>query len=384
MNPRVLVLTTYFRPIVGGVESNAERLARYLHADRFPVRILTKRVTRSLPDVEETEGVRIDRIGPVGERSALGKWQLLPFAFTWLVRHAAAYDVVCAVDYRGMGIAAVLARTLTGHRVVLQAQTPGGLVVKSLTWPAIAVYRRADAFACISHGLEREAQEAGVPAERVHFLPNAVDMTRFRPPTVDERSAARRRLDIAPESVVCLFVGRLSREKGLMELMDAWRLACPPNGLLLVAGPDMIGHPWDVGPAARAFVERFELRGSVRFLGSSTDVASLLHAVDVAVQPSHFEAMGLSAVEALASGVPVIASQVGGLLDFIVDGRNGKLCPPKDPAALAACLRTVMGDDGVRQHLSGNARASVIDEYDEQIVFPRFASLLRQLAGPRP
>src|SRR5439155_6572604 len=88
MNPRVLLLTTYFRPIVGGVESNAERLAGYLHSDGFLVRVLTKRVRHSLPDVEETDGVRIDRIGPFGERSALGKWQLLPSALSWLVRHA--------------------------------------------------------------------------------------------------------------------------------------------------------------------------------------------------------------------------------------------------------------------------------------------------------
>ena len=132
---------------------------------------MTKRVTPSLPDVEEAAGVRIDRIGPFGERSALGKWQLLPFAFGWLVRHAAAYDVVCAADYRGMGIAAVLARTLTGRRVVLQAQTPGGLVAGPLKWPAIAVYRRADAFACISHGLEREARAAGVPANACTSFP---------------------------------------------------------------------------------------------------------------------------------------------------------------------------------------------------------------------
>ena len=220
-------------------------------------------------------------------------------------------------------------------------------------------------------------------SSRVHFLPNAVDMTRFHPASPAERSVARRRLDIAPEAVVCLFVGRLSREKGLMELMEAWRLARSANGLLLVAGPDMAGHPWDVGPAARAFVDRHDLRGSVRFLGSIADVANLFPAVDVAVQPSHFEAMGLSAVEALASGVPVIASAVGGLLDFIVDGTNGKLCPPQDPPALAMCLRMLIDDGALRRRLSDHARASVIDAYDERVVFSRFASLLRQLAEPR-
>jgi glycogen(starch) synthase len=102
--------------------------------------------------------------------------------------------------------------------------------------------------------------------------------------------------------------------------------------------------------------------------------------VDFAVQPSHFEALGLSAVEALAAGVPVIASAVGGLLDFVIEGHNGMLCPPHDPPALAACIRTLIEDTELRRQLAGNARASVAAEYDERVVFSRFALLLRQLA----
>jgi glycosyltransferase involved in cell wall biosynthesis len=379
MNPRVLILTTYFPPIVGGVESNAERLAAYLAGDGFAVRVLTKRVRRSLPDVEERDGVRIERVGMAAERSALGKWQFLPFALGWLLRRAREYDVVCAVDYRAMGIAAIFARTFTGRAAILQAQTPGGLVVRPMTWAAIAIYRRADAFACISHALEREAAAAGVPRERIHFLPNAVDTRRFRPATAEERREARRESGIAEATVVCVFVGRLSREKGLMDLLEAWRLA-QVEAVLIVAGPDMVGHPWDVGPAARAFVEQHGLHGSVRFVGSMTDVASLLHVADVAIQPSHFEALGLSAVEALAAGVPVIASAVGGLLDFVVDGQNGKLCPPQDPASLAAAVKTLVEDHTLRSELAKHARASVVEEYDERIVFGRYASLIRQLA----
>jgi glycosyltransferase involved in cell wall biosynthesis len=381
MNPRVVVLTTYFKPVVGGVESNAERLSRFLHAHGFAVRVVTKRVTRPPADAEDMDGVPIDRIGPLGERSASGKWWLLPSALRWLVRHAASYDVVCCVDYRGVGIAAIAARAITGKRVVLQAQTPGGLVRGPLTWPVIAVYRRADAFACISHGLEREARAAGVPGDRIHFLPNAVDISRFRPADADERRALRRGWDIPAEAVVCLFVGRLSREKGLMDLVAAWDLVRPRTAVLLVAGPDMVGHPWNVGPAARAYVKQRGLEASIRFLGSIADVASLLRVADVVIQPSHFEALGLSAVEALASGVPVIASAVGGLLDFVIDGDNGRLCPPHDPPALSACIRNFVDDVAFRQRSSARARPSVIEEYDEQTVFARFALLLRQLAA---
>jgi glycosyltransferase involved in cell wall biosynthesis len=383
MTPRVIVLTTYFRPIVGGVESNAERLARYLHGHGFGVQVLTKRFTPELPDTELIDGVPVERIGPVGERSAGGKWQLLPSAIPWLIRRAADYDVVCCVDYRGVGVAAILARAVTGRRVVLQAQTPGGLIIRPLTWPLIAIYRRTDAFACISHGLEREARAAGVPDDRIHFLPNGVDMTSFRPATADERRAAREGLSLPPGAVVCVFVGRLSREKGLMELMDAWRLIQPSTAILLVAGPDMAGHPWDVGPAARDYAGQHHLDGSVRFLGSISDVALLLRAADVFVQPSHFEALGLSAVEALAAGVPVIASAVGGLLELITDGENGKLCPPQASPELAACLRTLIDDPALRGQMAAAARPSVVDIYDDHVVFSRFASLLRQLAHPR-
>jgi glycosyltransferase involved in cell wall biosynthesis len=377
MRPRVVLLTTYFRPIVGGVESNAERLARFLHGSRYDVRVVTKRITTDLADKDSFDGVPIERIGPYGVRSASGKWRMLPSAFRWLVARKAAYDVVCCVDYRGVGVAAIAARAVTRRPVILQAQTPGNLLDPALlARPVIAAYRRADAFACISHALEREAIAAGLPAGRVHFLPNAVDISRFRPAGADERQRLRDEREIPPGAVVCLFVGRLSREKGVMDLMKAWDRLRPANAVLLIAGPDMTDHPWNEGPAAREFAERHFLGASVRFLGSIADVAPLLRTADVVIQPSHFEAQGLSAVEALASGVPVVASGVGGLLDFVIDGDNGKLCQPQDPAALAAGIRALVADDAFRQRAAARARASVVDQYDEQKVFARFAKLL--------
>jgi glycosyltransferase involved in cell wall biosynthesis len=399
---RVVVLTPYFRPVVGGVESNAERLARYLAAHGVGVRVLTKRITPDLPDREDIEGVLIERIGPYGPRSAAGKWQFAPFAAQSLVRSRSTYDVVCCIDYRGTGVAALGARAITGHAVVFQAQTtgvlsgdnvdaalarrgitPSGWLGRLVKWPPRAIYGRGDAFACISRVIERETLAAGVPRERVHFLPNAIDMSRFRPGSDIERFALRQQLELPAEAVVCLFVGRLSREKGLLDLMEAWRIVQHPDdrhGVLLVAGPDMDGHPWNVGPAARELAARHGLSSSVRFLGSIDPVDPLLRAADLLVQPSHFEALGLSAVEALASGVPVIASAVGGLLDFVIDDDNGKLCPPNDSAALATSLRALIDDTGLRRRLASRARASVLPEYDDRVVFARFAALLHRLA----
>jgi glycosyltransferase involved in cell wall biosynthesis len=400
MKPRIVLITTYYRPIVGGVESNAERLARYLQIAGYHVQVVTKRVHRDLPDRTEIDGVELERIGPFGPRAALGKWQLAPFVAWWLLRKAGSYDVVCCIDYRGVALGVLAARAWTGRPVLVQAQTTGVLSADNLDgilgrWglsshgtgarllkrPPRALYGRADAFACISREIEREALACGVPRERVHYLPNAIDMTEFQPASADERAALKLRFGVAPGTLACLFLGRLSREKGLMDLLEAWRLLRPANAVLLIAGPDMDDHPWNVGPAARAFAAEHGLQATTSFLGSMSDVRPVLQAADLVVQPSHFEALGLSAIEALACGAPVVACAVGGLLDFVVDGENGRLCPPQDPQALAAAIDGLLQDEGLRLGLARRARASVAAGYDERVVFARFAAVLNQLAG---
>jgi glycosyltransferase involved in cell wall biosynthesis len=391
MTPRVVILTPFFRPIMGGVESNAERLARYFASIGLAVTVLTKRITADLPDREDADGFTIIRIGRHGPRSPSAKWLMLRAVYAWLVSHTDDHDVVCSIDCRGVGLAALAARSKTGRRVIAQPQTTGVLIPESGTGifrqmlgrMVGQLYGRSDAIACIAHTIEREAIAAGVPRNRVHYLPNAIDMARFHPPTDAERSALRARFDIPGGIAACVFLGRLSREKGLMDLMEAWKRLRPSNAILLVAGPDMTSHAWDVGPAARAFARQHGLDASIRFIGPTNDVASLMGAADVVVQPSHFEALGLSAVEALACGAPVIASAVGGLLDFVRDGDNGLTCPPHHPAALADALKRLLDDSAFRATLAARARASVEATYDEREVFGRFANLVRALSGAR-
>lgn len=400
MTPRIVILTTYFHPVIGGVESNAGRLARYLHANGGSIVVVTKRLTRDLLDRDLVDGVPIVRIGPRGERSSAGKWLFAPYAYWWLVRHAGEHDVVCVIDYRGIGAAALAARRTTKRPVMMQAQTTGvlsggnadpmlrrwslpldGRIARAIKSLPRKAYGSADGFACISHEIEREALACGVPRERVHYMPNAIDMTRFVPPAPHERAEARRALAVPDATVCVLYVGRLSREKGVMELLDAWRSLTPAGALLLVAGPDMPGHPWDSGAPGRAFVQQHRLSASVRFLGPASDVVPLLRAADIVVQPSHFEALGLSAIEALATGRPVVASAVGGLLDFMKDGVNGRLVPPQDPPALARALAGLIDDPALRQRLAASARATVVDQYDERAVFGRMADVMAGLAG---
>ena len=400
--PAVAVVATYYRPVLGGAEAAAERLATYLHRRGHRVVVLTKRTSEAHAPVETIDDVVVERLPPVGERSSLGKWVALRSIYNGLIRHRRDVDVVCCIDYRGIGLAALAARARTGIPVIFQAQTEGvisgarvrawcqkigaspqGSLASLATWPIRTIYGRADAIGCISRSIEREALAAGVARDRVHYLPNPVDTLVFSPVASDARQAIRDRLGLPRDSVVAAFVGRLSREKGVLELVRAWAQA-NPHALLILIGPEMTDHPWDVSAAARTIVAENGSADSVRFLGGqpAASVASWLRASDFSVQQSHFEAMGLAAAEAMAVGLPVIASDTGGYRDFIVHEQNGLLVPPHDVHALAGAILRLAGDAALRARLGRQARLTA-EQFDETVVLERFAELIDRLAAAR-
>ena len=401
--PRILLLTTYYYPVLGGVETNARRLAAFLQRNGFEVLVVTKRVRKDVPHEQIVDGVPVLRIPPSGERSPGGKWFMLPFAFLALLRLRKRYDLICCIDYRGIGLAALAAGRLLRRPVVAQAGTTGvlscsnwnaalircgvtprGRLAGWLKRPVRALYASATGFLCISREIEREALCAGVPPARVHYMPHSIDVTEFRPPLPGERDRIRAQDAWPADRVICLFLGRLSLEKGVLDLVEAWRLLNRPNALLVVVGPDMPGHSWDAGPRARDFVRAHGLDDRVVFTGPREDTARLLRGADIFVQPSHFEAFGISVIEAMASGLAVVASQVGGMLDYLVHEENALFAPPEHPEALAGCIGRLIDDPALRARLGRAGRATVERSFDEGVVFGQTAELFLTLsAGAR-
>ncbi|HEY3885903.1 MAG TPA: glycosyltransferase family 4 protein [Vicinamibacterales bacterium] len=399
---RVAVVSTFYPPVLGGAETAARGLASYLARRGHRVVVITKRTDPALPDRDVIDDVPVERVGPRGPRRAGSKWAAIPAFFSALVRHRAEIDAIAVVDYRGIGIAALAAGAVLRCPVVVQAQTEGvlscanwqpaldrlGLSVRNpfsraASWPLRRLYRLATAFACISRGIEREALDEGVPRARVHYLPNTVDIRRFHPASPDERHRLRADLGWPDDGrPIGIFVGRLSREKGVVDLLQAWQRLGASRAHLVVVGPDMAGNAWDEGPAVRALAGGPDLAGRVTLAGSSDDPAPLYRGADFAVQPSHWESFGLSAAEAMASGLPIVASAVGGLTDFIVDGTNGLLVPPRDPAALASAIERIAAQPALRERL-GAAAAAAMRDFDEERVFETFGALLDRLADVR-
>ena len=398
MKPRVVVASTYYHPVLGGVETHARQLAVHLHGRGFGVEVLTKRVGADAAREEVIDELLVHRVGPLGERNARGKWAALPAFFERLLTLAPRFDAIVCVDYRGIGIAAVAAGRLLRRPVILQGETAGVLAsptandrsglppestaTKVLKAPARAMYRRANHILCIGRGLEAEALRAGMPRDRVHYQPPGVDLTRFRPPLPGEVDRLRHALEWPLDRRVVLFVGRLSVEKGAMDLVEAWQLARRSDAILALVGPDMTGHSWDVGGPARAYVAGHGLSDRVRFEGAAADTAIYYRAADVYVHPSHFEAFGSSAMEAMACGLPVVASGVGGLGDFLVDGENALLHEPKSAASLAAAIARMLDDDALRARTAAAAQRTA-QQFEIGALLDRVAALVETAVGSR-
>jgi glycosyltransferase involved in cell wall biosynthesis len=382
---RVALVTTYYHPVLGGAEAAARRIAGFLVRRGHDVNVITTLTERGLPGEETIDGVRVRRVGAPRPRTASGKWLVTPNVATELWRRRSTYDVILVVDYRGIGLAAILVGRIARRPVIIQAQTEGVLsgshlstAARVASWPVRRAYTLADGVACISKGITREAIAAGVPASRVFDVPNTVDTIRFHPAEPGETARRRVELGWPADRPLGIFVGRLSNEKGILDLLRAWERV-PAPATLVVVGPDMAGHPWDAGASARTLSASPPLSGRVILTGATTDPAPLYRAADFAIVPSHWESFGLSAAEAMASGLAVVASAVGGLTDYMVDGENGLLTPAQNPDALAAAIRRLIDDPGLRARL-GTAARQTVAQFDERVVLGRLGDILDRVA----
>jgi glycosyltransferase involved in cell wall biosynthesis len=210
-------------------------------------------------------------------------------------------------------------------------------------------------------------------------LGNGVDLQRFDPSrwTAADRARVRAELAVADDQVVVGVVARLVGEKGYPELFDAMSRLDRGRYVLVCVGdedPDKADAlPAPLIDAARA--------SGTHFLGHREDVDELYNAMDLFVLPSHREGFPRAAMEAAASGVPVIATDVRGCRQVVEHDVTGLLVPVRDADAIACAIRQLGNDDALRARMSVAGRARAEAQFDERAVVTRVLETYAEVAA---
>jgi sugar transferase (PEP-CTERM/EpsH1 system associated) len=228
-------------------------------------------------------------------------------------------------------------------------------------------------FVTVSEDLRRWLVEVvGVPPHKVTTIQNGVDLSRFGHL---ERYPARLRLELSGDSVVVGTVGRLDPVKDQAGLIRAFATLAPshPEAVLVIAGDG------PCRPALTRLIEDLGMASRVHLLGARPDVPAVLAAMDLFVLPSIAEGISNTILEAMASGLPVVATRVGGNPELVEHGVGGALVPAQEPAALAAAMAAYLDEPGIRALHGKSSRQRAAERFGLERMCSAYAGLYRDL-----
>lgn len=369
---RVAMIIQGYFPHLGGAESQLAALAPLLQQAGIEVQVLTRRFA-GLSAFEVINGVPVHRLPIPGPKP------LAALSFTLsalpLLRRLRPH-LIHAHELLSPATTALAAKRLFGQPVVAKVLRGGQLGdLSKLKHRRFgqqrinSIRKGIDAFVVISREIDQELAEVGVPTNRRVFIPNGVDLARFAPASATEKAALRNTLNLPP-GPIALFAGRLDAEKRVNHLVNIWPqvLQTFPNAHLLI-----------LGSGSEEQTLRQAAGPNVIFSGYIADTAPFFRAADIFVLPSVTEGLSNALLEAMASGLGIIITPVGGTTDVITHGENGWLIAPDDPQALATALLHLLSDAGLCQRLAQAGHERVARDYALPAVARRLHELYQSL-----
>jgi glycosyltransferase involved in cell wall biosynthesis len=385
--PRVLQVTGAYYPEISAAGVQCRAVAAAL-AERIQFSVLATAVDPRLPRVADVDGVTVHRL-PIDVASPLSKASASLRLLARIAQDRASFDVIHLHGVSQKNLAATLAARWLGKPIVLTLHTAGQDepgAVQRRGRAAYWAYTAADLVIGVSPYMTTRYLDAGLPEHRYRLIPNGVDTMRFRPADPEERRAVRRHLGW-PDQPAIVFVGFFSRDKRPDLLFRAWQhLARAGIRVTIVYVGSTQSPYYEIDPGLslgiRAEAAAMGRAADVVFTGSVADVDTCLRAADVFALPSVRETQSLALLEAMACGLPAVASRLAGATDaFVVDGVNGRLVAVDDEVALADALRDLLSDPEAARVIGARARETMVARYAIDITAERWLEAYRDVLG---
>ncbi len=421
-NPRIYIAIRGFFPLVGGAENQALALGRSLRERGYEATIITLRHDRKWPQHEVIEGVPVIRVAGMllGDRERLpGALRKLLYLMAMQVmgwrlwQHRRRYDILHVYQLNLLALPTAIVCYLTNKPMIIAVRSAGPGRATSLQTRAALLAGPLDATAAwlqvngrinldgdlaVLEGLGRpvvrftrfllqniHAVEVVLSARMENYLiahgfnlpdirliPNGIDIVHFHPAPTSTSPADR------PRIVVCVSV--LRYEKGIDVLLQAWRLvqeqlAQSSQAQLIIVGDGPLQAQLECMAKALGIAD------SVEFAGLQSNIPMQFHRGDLAVLPSRFEGMPNAVLEAMACGLPCVATRVSGSEDIIQHGINGLLVEPLDYKNMAKALLTLLCDPVLAKKYGHAARIRIEQHYSLQRIMDMYVELYQSLVG---
>jgi glycosyltransferase involved in cell wall biosynthesis len=379
---KILIFSlAYYPSFIGGAEVAIKEITDRIPKQEYQFDMITLRLDKNLPKFEKIGNVNVYRIGFVGEvknssdslRFPLhyNKY-LLPFLafFKAMQLHREKhYDVTWAMmaTYSAFGALFFKFRyPQIPFLLSLQEGDPFEYIKKrvGIFYPLFKrIFIRADSIQTISHYLAGFARDMGFTGE-VKVVPNGVDLAHFQSPMMDfELTNLKDRLAIKYTDTVLITTSRLVVKNAVGDIIKA--IALLPDSLKNQIKFLILGQGYQE-QELKKLVALKGLSKQVFFLGfvAHSEMPKYLKISNIFIRPSLSEGFGNSFIEAMACGVPVIATPVGGIVDFLKDRETGIFCKVSDPKSIADAITTLLNDKKLRDHIIQNALIMVKKDYD--------------------
>jgi len=388
--PRKIVIFSlvYYPRFIGGAEIAIKEITDRIPSDEYEFHMVTLRLDKKLPKMEKISNVFVHRVGFVGNLKDpadslrfplhLNKY-LLPFigAFKAHKLHKKYhYDAVWAMMANYSGFGALFFKILhpkVSFILSLQEGDPIEYIKKRIgIFYALysQIFLKATVIQTISNYLGDFARSMGYEG-RIEVIPNAVDTKRFgQEYSQNELDTLKEKLGKQSGDVFLITTSRLVVKNAVDDVIRSL-VSLPHNVKFLVLGQ---GYEED---NLRALALELGVEKKVNFLGhvDHADMPKYLKVSDIFIRPSLSEGFGNSFVEAMAAGIPVIATPVGGIVDFLYDPdknqnmrATGLFCEVKNPQDIARQVRRLLENPALRAQLTLNARQMVIEKYDWNMI----------------
>ncbi len=391
---RIYMICNRYLPVIGGAERQLSLLAHYLLDQGHEVTVVTRRLTADLLPREAINGIPVVRLNPVG-LSKVANILIVFRLIYFLIVQRSQFDVLHSQSLGPVGLATITAGWILRKPVVIRAAGAGDIERKRdgyalSLWSSVlrryilppalwnAILQKASALVAISEEIAEEAQRH-LPGTLVVRIPNGVDVDALQPPAPDKKQDHRAALNLPVTGKLLFFAGRLVNLKRVDVLIEAMPevLSVFPDCTLILAGSGYLQAD-SVEADLRSRVQSLGIDRHVIFTGDTDKVSAYLQAADVFVFPSAKEGMPNVVLEAMAAGLAIIASRIGGVTDLL-DDESAWLLPVGDISVWQAAIIEALQNAEVAEKRGQLVREQVMAHFSVESVGRQYEQLYEGL-----